>query len=69
MCAAYHRVDSVVFNTKFNDVHSDSNQSVQSGYLNYVGSPAVPGVSGTTVLNKIPSIPQFSGTEREKDNV
>ena len=50
-------------------MHSDSNQSVQSGYHHYVGSPAVPGASGTTILNKIPSIPHFSGTEREKDTV
>ena len=27
------------------------------------------GVSGTTILNKIPHIPHFSGTEREKDTV
>ena len=27
------------------------------------------GVSGTTIPNKIPSIPHFSGTEREKDTV
>ena len=54
-------VDSVVFNTQLYDMHSDSNQSVQSGYS------AVPGASGTAILNKIPSIPHFSGTEREKD--
>ena len=34
-----------------------------------VGSSAVLGVSGTTILKKIPGIPQFSGTEREKDAV
>ena len=62
-------VDSVVFNTRLYDMHSDSNQSVQSAYLNHAGSPAVPGTSGTTILNKIPSIPQFSGTKREKDTV
>ena len=56
-------VDSVVFNTQLYDMHSDSNQSVQSGYS------AVPGASGTAILNKIPSIPHFSGTEREKDTV
>ena len=58
-------VDSVVFNTRINDMHSDSNQSVKNGYHNYGGSPAVPGASGTTFLNKIPSIPCFSGTERK----
>ena len=51
------------------DMHSDSNQSVQSGYLNYTGGPAVPGASDTTILNKILSVPWFSGTEREKDTV
>ena len=34
-------VDSVVFNTRIDDMHSDSNQSVQSGYHNYGGGPAV----------------------------
>ena len=29
----------------------------------------MPGASGTTILNKIPSIPCFSGTKREKDTV
>ena len=59
-------VDSVVFSTRIHDMHSDSNQN---GYLNYVGSPAVSGASGTTILNKTPSIPHFSGTEKEKDTV
>ena len=58
-------VNSVVFNTGMDDMCSDSNQSVQSGYHNYVGGPALLGASGTTILNKIPSIPCFSGTERE----
>ena len=62
-------VDLVVFNTRIDDMHSDSNQSVQSGYHNYVGSPAVPGASGTTIQNKIAGIPHFSGTERDKDTV
>ena len=57
-------VDSVVFNTRIDDMHSDSNQSVQSGYHHYVGCPAVWGASGTTILNKIHGIPCFSGTER-----
>ena len=34
-----------------------------------MGGPAVLGASGTTILNKIPSIPCFSSTEREKDTV
>ena len=33
-------VDLVVFNTRIDDMHSDSNQS---GYHHYAGSPAVPG--------------------------
>ena len=58
-------VDSVIFNTRLCSMYSDSNQRVQSGYLNYVGSPAVLGASCTTILNKIPNIPWFSGTERK----
>ena len=56
-------VESVVFNTRIDDMQSDSNQSVQSGYHSYAGSPAVLGASVTTILKKIPSIPHFSGTE------
>ena len=56
-------VHSVVFNTQLYDMHSDSNQSVQNGYS------AVPGTSSTVIMNKIPSTPCFSGTEREKDTV
>ena len=59
-------VESVVFNTRVDDMRSDSNPSVHSGYA---GGPAVLGESGTTFLNKMPGIPQFSGTEREKDTV
>ena len=44
-------------------MHSDSNQSVQSDYS------ALLGASSTAILNKIPGIPHFSGTEREKDTV
>ena len=62
-------VDSVVFNPKRDDMHSDSNQSVQSGYHHKAVSPAVLGASGATILNKIPCIPQFSVTEREKDTI
>ena len=51
------------------DLHSDSLQSVQSGYHSNVGGPAVLGASGTTILNKILGTPHFSGTEREKDTV
>ena len=58
-----------MFNTRVDDMQSDSNQSVQSGYHSYAGGSAVPGASGTIILNKIPGIPCFSGTEREKDTV
>ena len=50
-------------------LHSDSLQSVQSGYCSNVASPAVLGASGPTILNKILGIPCFLGTEREKDTV
>ena len=36
-------VKSAVFNTRVDDMQSDSNQSIQSGCCSYVGSPAVPG--------------------------
>ena len=40
-------VESVVFNTRIDDMQSDSNQNVQSGYHSYGGGPAVPGATGT----------------------
>ena len=63
MCTSYHGVELVVFNTKIDDMRSDSNQSVQSGYHSYAGGPAVPGASGITFLNKIPGSLHFSGKE------
>ena len=69
-CAPQIRgVESVVFNHRMDDLQYDSIHSVQSGYPGSVGGPAVPGASGTTILNKIPGIPCFLGTEREKDPV
>ena len=62
-------VDSVVFNNRMDDLHSDSLQSVQSGYHSHVIGPAVLRALGMTILNKILHIPCFSGTEREKDTV
>ena len=56
-------VESVVFNTRIDYMQSDSYESVQRGYHSYAGGPAVLGALGTTILNKIPSIPCFSGTE------
>ena len=62
-------VESVLLNTRVDDMQSDSNQIVQSGYHSCAGSSAVPGASGTTILNKIPGILHFSGTEQENDTV
>ena len=64
----YHTAgfESVVFNTRVDDMRSDSNPGVHSGYHIYLGCPAVLGASGTTFLNKIPGIPQFSGTEGKR---
>ena len=62
-------VESVVFNNRMDDLHSDSLQSVQSGYHSNAASPAVLGASGITILNKVPGIPCFLGTEREKDTI
>ena len=56
-------VESVVFNTRIDNIQSDSNQSVQCSYHSYAGGPAVLRASGTPILNKIPSIPHLSGTE------
>ena len=51
------------------DLHSESFQSGQSGHCSQVASPTALGAIGPTILNKIPGIPHFSGTEREKDTV
>ena len=56
-------VDSVVFNTGLDEMRTDSNPSVHSGYHSCAGSPVVLGASGTMFLNKIPGIPCFSGSE------
>ena len=59
------------FNPKTDDLHSDSLQSVHvyNGHHRSVTSPAALGTVGQPILNKIPGIPQFSDTEREKDTV
>ena len=44
--------ESVVFNTRVDEMRSDSNPSLNSGFHSYAGSPAVLGASGTTFLNK-----------------
>ena len=63
---AHHitEVESVVFNTRLDERKSDSNPSVHS-YAAMNGDPLVQGVSGTKILNKMPRLPQLSGTERE----
>ena len=61
-------VESVVFNTRLDEMKSDSKPSVHS-YAAMNGDPSVQEVSGTTFLNKMPGLPQFSGMEREKDTV
>ena len=62
-------VESIVCNTGLDEIQTESIPNVCSGYRSYAGSPAVLGTSGTTFLDKIPGIPQFSGSEREKDTV
>ena len=47
--------ESVVFNTRLDEMKSDSNPSVHS----YAGGPSVQGVSGTTFLNKCPDYHSF----------
>ena len=61
-------VESVVFNTRLDEIKSDSNPSVHS-YAAMNGGSSVQGVSGITFLNKMPRLPQFSITEREKDTI
>ena len=51
------------------DLHSDSFQGVQSGHHSQAASPTALGTIGPTILNKIPGIPHFSGTKREKVTV
>ena len=47
-------------------MRSASNPSVHNGYHSYVGSPAVPGASGTTFLNKMPGMPCFLAQRGKK---
>ena len=51
------------------NLHSDSFQSVQSGHHSQAASPTALGAIDPATLNKIPGIPHFSGTDREKDTV
>ena len=56
-------VESEVFNTRLDEMKSDPNPSVPS----YAVGPSVQGVFGSTFLNKIPRLSQFSGRERERE--
>ena len=59
----------VAFNPKTDDLHSESLQSVPNGTCSLMTSPVPLKTKGQSLLNTIPGIPQFSGTEREKDTV
>ena len=61
--------ESVVFNHRMDNLHSNSFQSVQSGHCGQAASPTALGAIGPTILNKMLGIPHFSSTEREKDTV
>ena len=60
---------SVVFNPKTDDLCSDSLQSVPNGPCSLMTSPVPLKTVSQPLLNTIPGIPKFSGTEREKDTV
>ena len=62
-------VDLVVFNPKADDLHTESLQSIPNGSHSLMASPIPLKPAGQPLLNTIPGIPQFSGTEREKDTV
>ena len=61
--------DSFVFNPKTDDLHSESLQSVPNGPCILITSPVLLKTIDQPLLNTKPGIPQFSGTEREKDTV
>ena len=69
-CAKHiNGVKLVVFNHRMDDLHSDLLQIVHSGHYSQVTSPVTLRAIGLPILNKVPGIPQFSGTEREEDTV
>ena len=51
--------DSVVFNPKTDDLHSESLQSVPNGPCNLMTSPVPLKTIGQPLLNTIPGVPQF----------
>ena len=57
----------LLVNPKTDDLHSDSLQSVPNGPHSLMTGPVPLKIIGQSLLNTIPGIPQFSGTEREKD--
>ena len=68
---AWHisRADLVVFNPKTDYLHSDSLQIIPNEPHSLMVSPAPLKPVDSPLLNMIPGMPQFSGTEREKDTV
>ena len=63
------RADLVVFNPKTDDLHSDSLQTIPNVPCSLMVSQAQLKPIGQPLLNTIPGVPQFSGSEREKDTV
>ena len=61
--------DLVVFNPKTDDLHSDSLQTILNEPHSLMVSPAPLKPIGQPLLNMIPGMPRFSGTERQKDSV
>ena len=58
--------DLVVFNPKTDDLHFESLQGVPNGPCNLMTSPGPLKTIGQLLLNTMPGIPQFSGTEKRK---
>ena len=63
------RADSVVFNPKTDDLHSHSLQTIPNEPQSLMVSPAALKPIDQPLLNMIPGMHRFSGTEREKDAV
>ena len=59
----------VVFNPKIDDLHSDLLQTIPNEPHSLMVSPAPFKPIDQPLLNMIPGMPQFFGTEREKDFV
>ena len=63
------RADSVVFNHKTDDLHSDLLQTIPNEPCSWMVSPAPLKPIDQPLFNMIPEMPRFSSTEREKDTV